>query len=130
MTAEQQPPQFDEEEWKRETAQWETELHDTEAKIVIERQRALQMKLHDIDDFLREMPATFPERETIRGLVGAAAQLTEAGQEEYSRGLVTREGILARVRERLHRALPSLGFDIETVAKLDRCREYERQDDE
>lgn len=74
-----------------------------------EKQRELKTKLHDITDELLALPAAFPERDLINGLVGAAARLLDRTGK--------RDGRISDVRGILERHLPSVGLDIKDNEK-------------
>ena len=53
-----------------------------------------------------------PERDAIRGLVSAAARLTDHPPVESADQIETRDHVLTDVRDRLFKALEPLGLEI------------------
>lgn len=74
------------------------ETNKEQRKVLMEA----RTKLHDADDILKA--ADLPNREAIRGLIVAAARLTENHPSEQVRQ--------QRVQEALSKALPELGLEL------------------
>ncbi len=81
-------------------------------KEVAELQADLQSRLHDVDDILKDTPVPLPACDATRGLVSAAARLTDHPPVESRDQIETRDHVLTDVRDRLSKALESLGLQI------------------
>ena len=97
-------PSFPDDEFADQSREWDKEV----AKL----QADLQSRLHDVDDILKDASVPLPEREAIRGLVSAAARLTDHPPVESRDQIETRDHVLTDVRDRLSKALASLGLDV------------------
>ena len=97
-------PSFSDREFVEQSAEWDKE--------VAELQADLQSRLHDVDDILKDTSVPLPERDDIRGLVSAAARLTDHPPVESGDQIETRDHVLTDVRDRLSKALAPLGLDV------------------
>ncbi len=79
-----------------------TRLADSEPRAKAGLQADLPSRLHDVDDILKDTSVPLPERDAIRGLVSAAARLTDHPPVESGDQIETRDHVLTDVRDRLY----------------------------
>ena len=110
-------PSFPDREFADQSKEWDKEALELQAKI--------RERLHDVDDLLKDSPTPLPERETIRGLVSAAARLTDLPPVEAKDQIESREHVLGDMQDKLSRGLEPLGLELNPHDPDQRPFEYD-----